>query len=110
MLRAEISTLPVCGVFYKATVMSVLLFGSETWSITQGTLKRLDGFHHSAAWQMASMQPTHNDDGDWTNLYNAQALKQVGLYSISHYTLGLDGRPSLTTLSIGPILSLVKME
>ena len=40
-------------------VMSVLLFGSETWSFVLGTLKQLDGFHHHrAAWRMAGMQPT----------------------------------------------------
>jgi len=59
VLRAENAAPQVCGFFYKAIVMSVLLFGSETWSLALGTLKRLDGFHHHrAAWRMASMQPT----------------------------------------------------
>ena len=42
VLRAENALPRICGVFYKATVMSVLLFGSETWSLAPGTLKRLD--------------------------------------------------------------------
>ena len=85
VLRAENAPLCICGVFYKATVMSVLLFGSETWSFAPGTLKRLDGFHHRAAWQMAGMQPTHDGKGIWTNPKNSRALKKVELYTIEHY-------------------------
>ncbi len=85
MLRAENAEPRVCGVFYKATVMSVLLFGSETWSLTPGTLKRLDRFHHRAAWQMAGMCPLHNGKGNWTYPSKTRALKKVGLYTIEHY-------------------------
>ena len=85
VLRAENPAPRVCGVFYKATVMSVLLFGSETWSLAPGTLKRLDSFHHRAAWQMAGMRPSHDGEGNWTYLSNTQALKKVGLYTIEHY-------------------------
>jgi hypothetical protein len=99
VLRAENVASQVCKVFYKATVMSVLLFGSETWSLAPGTLKRLDGF------------PTHYGDGYWTYLCNAQALKKVGLYSISHYNaVRRKTISSLSTLSIGPFLSFVEME
>jgi hypothetical protein len=85
VLRAGNAKPQVCGVFYKATVMSVLLFGSETWSLAPGTLKRLDSFHHRAAWQMAGMRPSHDGEGNWTYLSNTRALKKVGLYMIEHY-------------------------
>jgi hypothetical protein len=65
--------------------MSVLLFGSETWSLTPGTLKRLDSFHHRAAWRMAGMRPLHDGEGNWTYPSNTRALKKVGLYTIEHY-------------------------
>mmetsp|Transcript_33167 Transcript_33167/g.71665 ORF Transcript_33167/g.71665 Transcript_33167/m.71665 type:complete len:140 (-) Transcript_33167:86-505(-) len=35
----------VCGMFYKATVQAVLLFGSETWNVSTAMLARLEGFH-----------------------------------------------------------------
>jgi hypothetical protein len=85
VLRAENPKPQVCGVFYKATVMSVLLFGSETWSLAPGTLKRLDGFHHRAARWMAGMRPSHDGKGNWTYPSNTRALKKVGLYTIEHY-------------------------
>jgi hypothetical protein len=34
VLRAENTSPKVCGVFYKATVQAVLLFGSETWKLS----------------------------------------------------------------------------
>ncbi len=64
VLRAENAKPRVCGVFYKATVISVLLFGSETWSLAPGTLNRLKGFHHRAAWRMAGMRPLHDGEGN----------------------------------------------
>jgi hypothetical protein len=71
--------------FTRQKVMAVLLFGSETWSLAPGTLKRLDGFHHRAAWRMAGMRPSHDGEGNWAYSSNTQALKKVGLYTIEHY-------------------------
>jgi hypothetical protein len=85
VLRAENAEPRVCGVFYKATVMSVLLFGSETWSLAPGTLKRLDNFHHRAAWRMAGMRPLHDGKGNWTYPSSTRALKKLGMYTIEHY-------------------------
>jgi len=34
VLRDENASPRVCGMFYKATVHAVLLYGSETWSLT----------------------------------------------------------------------------
>ena len=39
ILRAENASVRVCGMFYKATVQSVLLFGSETWMLSPATLQ-----------------------------------------------------------------------
>jgi hypothetical protein len=41
VLRAENASPKVCGVFYKATVQAVLLFGSETWKLSPLSLKSL---------------------------------------------------------------------
>ena len=37
------------GMFYKSIVQSVLLYGCETWSITQAILTVLESFHHHVA-------------------------------------------------------------
>jgi hypothetical protein len=43
-IRAENAPPRVCGVFYKATVHLILLFGSKTWNLSPKSLKSLKGF------------------------------------------------------------------
>ena len=50
-IRAENASPRACGTFYKATVQSILLFGSETWNLSPLSLKLLEGFHIRAAWR-----------------------------------------------------------
>ena len=45
LLRMDNATPRACGMFYKATIQAVLLFGSETWNLTPSALKQLEGFH-----------------------------------------------------------------
>jgi len=86
VLRAENASPRVCGMFYKATVQAVLLFGSETWNITPTMMKRLDGFHMRAAWRMARVnKPRANPDGSWTYPQSALTLEEVALHPIAQY-------------------------
>jgi hypothetical protein len=39
VLRADNATARTCGMFYKATVQAVLLYGSETWSLSPTSVK-----------------------------------------------------------------------
>jgi hypothetical protein len=84
-LRAENAAPKVCGVFYKATVQAVLLFGSEMWKLSPVNLKSLKGFHIRAARLMAGMQPARNPDGTWTYPSSKEVLKTVGLKTIGEY-------------------------
>ena len=61
-LRAESASTRVWGMFYKATVQSVLLFGSKTWVLSPATLKRLEGFHAKAARRMTVMLPIRRSE------------------------------------------------
>ncbi len=85
MLRAENASPNVCGVFHKATVQAVLLFGSETWKLSPLSLKSLEGFHIRAACRMAGMQPARNPDGTWTYPNSKEVLKTVRLKTINLY-------------------------
>ena len=57
VLRAENASPRVCGMFYKATVQSVLLFGSKIWCLAPAALQSLAGFHVKAACRMMGMLP-----------------------------------------------------
>ncbi|KAL7427305.1 hypothetical protein ACHAXH_001295 [Discostella pseudostelligera] len=74
-----------CGVFYKATVIAVSRFGSETWNLAPSSLKRLKGFHIRATWHMAGTGPRRNPNESWTYPDTDAVTESVGVCSISHY-------------------------
>jgi hypothetical protein len=41
--------LPGSALFYKATIQTIILFGSETWMINEEILRMLTSFHHGVA-------------------------------------------------------------
>jgi hypothetical protein len=84
-IRAENASPRVCSIFYKATVQSILLFGSKTWNLSPVSLKSLEGFHIRAAWRMAGKRPQKLLDGTWAYLNSAAVLDKVGLKPIAHY-------------------------
>ena len=76
----------VCGMFYKAVVQSVLLYGCETWIVTPAILRMLTGFQIRAAWRMARRnKPRKLDDDTWVYPRSDEVLKEVGLFTIEHY-------------------------
>ncbi len=86
MLRTENATDRTCGMFYKATVQAVLLYGSETWSLSPMSVKRLEGFHIRAAWRMRGMRPEKKPDESWLYPRLKDVLEAAGLQTIAHYT------------------------
>ena len=85
MLRSEKALPKVCGVFYKATIQAVLLFGSETWNLVPSGMACLEGFHLRAAWRMSGTRPWKRPDSMWKYPNLEKVLQDVGLQSISHY-------------------------
>ena len=87
LLRAEGASPRVSGMFYKAVVMAILLFSSETWNLTPTALKRLEGFHIRHAYRMAKVnKPRRNPHtGVWTYPASADVLEEVGLHTIAEY-------------------------
>ena len=87
LLRTENATPRACGMFYKATIQAVLLFGSETWNLTPTAIKQLEGFHVRAAWRMAKVNvPSRDPETDtWTYPTTKDVFEEVGLFSITHY-------------------------
>jgi len=75
----------VMGCFYKATVQSVLLFGAETWTLTQPLLRLLKSFHHRCARYLARMVNTQDENGNWVSPPSAVAHNKAGLFTIEEY-------------------------
>ncbi len=85
MLRAENANARTCGMFYTATVQAVLLYGSETWSLSPASIKRSESFHIPAAWRMTGMRPEKKPDGSWLYPCLKDVLEAAGLQTITHY-------------------------
>ncbi len=83
-IRAENASLRACGIFYKATVQSILLFGSKTWNLSPSSLKLLEGFHIRAAWSMTGKRSVKLRDGTWMYPNLAQFLEDAGLETVAH--------------------------
>ena len=53
------------GNFHHAVAQAVLLFGAETWVLTQRMEKALDRFQSRVARRLTGKQPRKNKDGVW---------------------------------------------
>jgi hypothetical protein len=74
-----------CGMFYKATVQAVLLYGSEMWNLSPTSVKQLEGFHICAVWRMSSLRPEKKPDGSWLYPCSKNVLEAASLHTIAHY-------------------------
>jgi hypothetical protein len=64
----------------------VLLYGSETWNLTETVLARLEGFHIHAAYRMAQVhKPCKGLFGKWEYPSTKDVLKQCGLHPVKDY-------------------------
>ena len=74
----------VTGKLYKAVIQSVLLYGSETWTVTPAMLRTLEGLHHRVVrWITGAVAYRVNDE--WIYLPIAGALEEAGLFPIATY-------------------------
>jgi len=75
----------IMGYFYKAIVQAVLLYGSESWTLTEGTLKKLRSFHSRVARYLTGRHIRPNPDGSWTCPSTSDVLEEAGLCTIDEY-------------------------
>ena len=65
LLARDKATPQISAIFYRAIVETVLLYGSETWAITQPMLNTLNGFHKQCLWRLVGRQPRLDGDENW---------------------------------------------
>ena len=70
---------------YKAVVQAVLLYGSESWVLTQAMEKKLQAFHHRCARHITGQHIRQNPDETWTCPSSIEVLKMAGLWTIQEY-------------------------
>ena len=57
------------GNLYKSVAQAVLLFGADTWVLTQRMEKALDSFKSRVARRLTGKQPRQRTDGSWDYLH-----------------------------------------
>ena len=85
VLTAEGAPPKACAMFYKAIVQTVLLFGSETWVITNQMMEKLRGFHYRVASQICRKRPRQLSDGTWVYPSTKEVLTHCGLFPMEEY-------------------------
>ena len=86
LLKREGASPKVSGLFYKAVVMSQLLYACETWVINESIMKALAGFHHRIARGITRDLPRYYPDQDqWFYPPIAPVLQKAGLHDMEHY-------------------------
>ena len=71
------------GFFYKALVQAVLLYGSESWTISTGTLQKFRSFHARVARYICKKHIRQLEDEIWVYPSTSEVLEEAGLlYSI----------------------------
>ena len=64
-LRREGSDLIFSSKFYRAVVQVVLLFGAETWFLTEEIMHKLEGVHVGFLWQVTGMTDRNLGVNTW---------------------------------------------
>ena len=86
VLRGKNAAPGTSASFYRATVQAVLLFSSETWSVTPSLVKRLEGFNVRCAWRMNRTNvPRRGHGGAWEYPSAEESLKEAGLKRVEEY-------------------------
>lgn len=87
LLRTEGMSPKVMASFYKSVVMSVLLYGAETWTLTKANVKALAGFHYEALRGISGLKPVPAADDPDTLIWpsTADVLERTGSLPITEY-------------------------
>ena len=74
--------LRVKGIVYCTFILSILLYGAESWSLTETLLRKLRNFHHRCLRAMRRINRKHTREH---RISNAILLKRLSLKSIDCY-------------------------
>ena len=75
----------VMGYFYKAIIQTVLLYGSESWTLMGRMIGRLRSFHHRVARYITGRHIKELEDGTYFCPSMKEVLKAAGMETIEVY-------------------------
>ena len=75
----------VSGLFFKAVIQVVLIFGADTWMVTPHMGKALGGFQTQVAIRMTVQLLWKTTDGTWRYSSAAAAREAAGFLNMEEY-------------------------
>ena len=75
------------GYFYKVVVQAVLLYSSETWTLTEGLKRQFQSFHSRVARFLTGKHIRPLEDGSWHCPPTEDVLQEAGLETVEEYIL-----------------------
>ena len=85
IISREGATPQVSGLFFKAVIQTVMLFGAETWVVNPHTGKALGGFQNQVARWLTGQLPRRKTDGKWRYTSAAAAKEVAGFLTMEEY-------------------------
>jgi hypothetical protein len=85
LLKRQGANPVVMGRFYLAVVQAVLLYGSESWVLTEREKASLRTFHHRSARHISRCHIRQGTDGTWIYPASSEVLATAGLLPIDEY-------------------------
>ena len=73
--------------FYMAIIQAILLYGSETWTMTVAIIRRMETFHNRIIRHIAGehIRPGRNNDDDWEYPDMEEMRKRMDIRQILEY-------------------------
>ena len=84
ILKREGANAVCMGRFYLVVVQAVLLYGSDSWTITEGNLKRIRSFHNRAVRYLTGKHICKRNE-IWEYPNHQELYKEAGLLPIEKY-------------------------
>ena len=75
----------IAGLFLKAAIQAIMLFGSETWVVTPCMSKALEGFQTQLARRLMGQIPQRTIYGMWRYTSMAVAREAAGFLKMEEY-------------------------
>ena len=85
IISREGAELRVSGFFFKAMVQAVLIFGSETWTVTPRMGRDLGGFQDQVARRLTDLIPQQKTDEKREYNLVAAAREEAGFQTTEEY-------------------------
>jgi len=85
LLSSQGASASTRGYFYKAIIQAVLLYGSESWTLSNNTLKKFRSFHSRVARYLTGRHIRPLENGEWFYPSTADVLNEAGLFTIDEY-------------------------